>query len=144
MKYKRCKINYGVGDIVRFKSDETDRPFKVLAITPRFITDDETDHISKLMLMGYGNTKVGDEINPAVKIEVLDVGVEEKTWRQDLYDDKDGWDADYFDKIELDWINLLIRRKIEDIVDENRKLNRLQKIKAEVEKSLLEKPIKHE
>jgi len=139
----KCKIDYEVGDIVRFKTDETYRPFKVLEINPRIISDNEKDHISKLMLMAYTNTKVGDEINPCVKIAVLEVGEEKSSWREDIYEAGSEWDADYFEKIELDCIKDLIAYKIEDIADDNKKLNRFQKIKEELEKSLNEKPIDH-
>jgi len=142
-EFVKCEIDYEVGDIVMFKTDETYRPFKVLEITPRFITDDETDHISKLMLMGYSNIKVGDEINPCVKIAVLEVGEEESSWREDIYEAGSEWDADYFEKIELDVIKDRIKYKIEDIADDNKKLNRLQKIKEEIEISLNKKPIDH-
>ena len=131
-EYNCCEIDYEVGDIVRFQTDDAQRPFKVLSIRPRFITNNKKDKISDLLSEAYHNLKVGDEINPAVKIEVLDVGEEGKSWREDIYDDEEDWDAAYFTKIELEDVERLINTKEKRIVKEQARLERFKKIKEQV------------
>ncbi len=130
-EYKLCEINFEVGDIVRFKTDETNRPFKVLAIEPRVVDDSEHGNLHKLAF----DVKDGDQLNPLVDIEVIDVGEEKGSWRDDVNDPK-GWDADYFEKIGLDNIEQEIEWKEEDIVDDNKKLVRLNKIREHIVKSM--------
>lgn len=137
--YKKQEIDFEVGDFVCFNNDDNQQPYLVLEINRRFITDDETDPINRIMVDAY-NLKIGDEINSMIRLKAFKIGGEKESLRDDI-EDMDGWDSAFFYKLELDHVESSIVYQEKRVANEVVKLGRLNKTRELIIEELKKKKI---